>query len=96
MPPKAKPEKVEKQTKVIEDELKIQENETPESILIAGILPMFITSSTLKIFNIVIGESVTKENPKMMISREDLLLDIRTRLSISDFQPAKTQITVNP
>jgi hypothetical protein len=104
MPPKAKavkksPKKALKETikepLEADNESKIPQIDTPEAILSAGILPMFITSGTLKLFNIIVGETVTKENTRILISKEDLLKDIQARLSISDFQPAKQQITVN-
>ena len=59
--PKATSKGASKNSLEAEDDLMIQQNDTPEAILAAGILPMFITSGTLKIFNIVVGETVTKE-----------------------------------
>ncbi len=73
--------------------LSMQEENSATSVP-EGILPLFLTTVTLKIFDIRIGENVTKEAPMSSIRKQDLLQDIQTRMAISDFQPAKHQIMV--
>lgn len=66
----------------------------PEETIKNSILPLFLTTATLKLFDIRIGDNVSKENPLIMIQKKQLMEDIQTRLAISDFQPAKQQILV--
>jgi hypothetical protein len=66
----------------------------------AGILPLFLTSVTQGMFKIrsedfpPVEEGAGTVMCFKMIPKADLLADIQARLVMSDFHPAKTQITV--
>ena len=102
MPPKAAKRKMSVIQAPLPDEdaLFIEKNEPavpldPEAVIRDGILPLFLTTATLKLFDIQIGENgVSKTNPMKYVPKEDLVKDIQARLSISDFMPAKQQIFV--
>eukprot|EP01116_Phalansterium_solitarium_P006606 TRINITY_DN1892_c0_g3_i2.p1 TRINITY_DN1892_c0_g3~~TRINITY_DN1892_c0_g3_i2.p1 ORF type:complete len:826 (+),score=283.39 TRINITY_DN1892_c0_g3_i2:183-2660(+) len=57
-----------------------------------GIEPVSLSAATLKIFNVRIGETVTKEKPYITLSREALLADISSRAILSDFYPLRARI----
>ncbi|TPX51495.1 hypothetical protein SeLEV6574_g00261 [Synchytrium endobioticum] len=61
-----------------------------------GVLPLFITGPTQDMFKIKASEDLTREKPFKLIPKADLLSDIHVRIAISDWYPAKKEITEYP
>lgn len=59
-----------------------------------GIIPLFLSTATQQIFEIVSDSDVTAENPNKLIPKEKFLEDVKNRAAVSDFQPYKQKITV--
>ena len=59
-----------------------------------GIIPVFLSTATQQIFNVIADSDVTDENPYKFLKKDQLLEDIQTRAAVSDFQPLKQTITV--
>ncbi|XP_056212523.1 dynein axonemal intermediate chain 3 isoform X3 [Falco biarmicus] len=53
------------------------------------IFPLFFTAKTQEIFNCRVDEDVTEENCFKFIKKEDIIQDLKTRATISDFHPVK-------
>lgn len=53
-----------------------------------------MASKTQELFKCVCGEDVTDENPIKLISKEDIIQDMKTRAAVSDFSPLKQAILV--
>ncbi|XP_078417930.1 dynein axonemal intermediate chain 3 [Cetorhinus maximus] len=56
------------------------------------IIPLVLTSKSREIFQCVIDQDVTEEQPYKLIKREDIISDIKARGGTSDFYPFKQQI----
>ena len=61
----------------------------------AGIIAIFLTSSTQELFKLKGGEHVTAEKPLKFVPKSDILSDLFARAAVSDFSPYKIQINVN-
>ena len=59
-----------------------------------GIIPVFLSTATQQIFNVIADSDVTDENPYKFLKKDQLLEDIQTRAAVSDIQPLKQTITV--
>ena len=70
------------------------EGEGGKSKVPAGIVPLFLSTQTQQIFECVVDEHVTKENPRKFIQKEKFAEDIQNRAAVSDFQPLKKKIQV--
>lgn len=53
-----------------------------------------MTSKTQEIFHCVCDQDVTADNPIKIITKQEILDDMRNRAAISDFHPFKPQIIV--
>ncbi|XP_010154035.1 PREDICTED: WD repeat-containing protein 63, partial [Eurypyga helias] len=60
------------------------------------IFPLVFTSKTQEIFNCRIDEDVTEENCFKVIKKEDIIQDLKTRSTISDFHPVKKVVLEYP
>jgi len=58
------------------------------------IFPVFFTTKTQEIFNCRADEDVTEENCFKLIKKEDIIQDLKTRATISDFHPVKKVVLV--
>ncbi|XP_030851872.1 WD repeat-containing protein 63 isoform X1 [Strongylocentrotus purpuratus] len=56
------------------------------------VVPLFMAGKTQELFKCVCGEDVTDENPIKLISKEDIIQDMKTRAAVSDFSPLKQAI----
>ena len=56
--------------------------------------PLFMTSKTQEIFHCQCDADVTEENPIKIITKQEILDDMRLRAAISDFHPFKQKILV--
>jgi hypothetical protein len=64
------------------------------SELPAGIIAVFLASSTQELFKLKGGEHVTAEKPLKFVPKSDILSDLYARAAVSDFSPFKIQINV--
>ncbi|XP_037260491.1 dynein intermediate chain 3, axonemal isoform X7 [Falco rusticolus] len=60
------------------------------------IFPLFFTAKTQEIFNCRVDEDVTEENCFKFIKKEDIIQDLKTRATISDFHPVKKVVLEYP
>jgi hypothetical protein len=60
-----------------------------------GVVPVFLSTATQQIFNVIGDTDVTSDNPYKLIQKDQLLQDIQLRAAVSDFQPLKQKILVN-
>ncbi|NXK14203.1 WDR63 protein, partial [Herpetotheres cachinnans] len=60
------------------------------------IFPLFLTTKTQEIFNCRVDEDVTEENYFKFIKKEDIIQDLKTRATISDFYPVKKVVLEYP
>ncbi|KFR03726.1 WD repeat-containing protein 63, partial [Opisthocomus hoazin] len=60
------------------------------------IFPVFFTTKTQEIFNCRADEDVTEENCFKLIKKEDIIQDLKTRATISDFHPVKKVVLEYP
>ncbi|XP_040466174.1 dynein intermediate chain 3, axonemal isoform X7 [Falco naumanni] len=60
------------------------------------IFPLFFTEKTQEIFNCRVDEDVTEENCFKFIKKEDIIQDLKTRATISDFHPVKKVVLEYP
>lgn len=58
------------------------------------IFPLVFTTKTQEIFNCRADEDVTEENCFKLIKKEDIIQDLKTRATVSDFHPVKKVILV--
>lgn len=58
------------------------------------IFPLVFTTKTQEIFNCRVDEDVTEENCFKLIKKEDIIQDLKTRATISDFHPIKKVVLV--
>ncbi|NXU22291.1 WDR63 protein, partial [Thalassarche chlororhynchos] len=58
------------------------------------IFPLVFTTKTQEIFNCRVDEDVTEENCFKLIKKEDIIQDLKTRATISDFHPVKKVVVV--
>ena len=56
--------------------------------------PLFMTSKTQEIFHCQCDVDVTEDNPIKIITKQEILDDMRMRAAVSDFSPFKQQILV--
>lgn len=74
-------------------ETPIPEEKPPkEDALLEGCFPLFMTSKTQEIFHCVCDNDVTEENPFKIITKQEILDDLRNRAAVCDFHPFKQQI----
>ncbi|KAM9283510.1 dynein axonemal intermediate chain 3 isoform 2-T4 [Morus bassanus] len=60
------------------------------------IFPLVFTTKTQEIFNCRVDEDVTEENCFKLIKKEDIIQDLKTRATISDFHPVKKVVLEYP
>ncbi|NWW90581.1 WDR63 protein, partial [Rhynochetos jubatus] len=60
------------------------------------IFPLVFTTKTQEIFNCRIDEDVTEENCFKVIKKEDIIQDLKTRSTVSDFHPVKKVVLDYP
>ncbi|NXF06603.1 WDR63 protein, partial [Smithornis capensis] len=60
------------------------------------IFPLVLTTKTQEIFNCRVDEDVTEENCFKLITKEDIIQDLKTRANISDFYPIRNIILEYP
>ncbi|KAF1441168.1 DNAI3 protein, partial [Pygoscelis papua] len=60
------------------------------------IFPLVFTTKTQEIFNCRVDEDVTEENCFKLIRKEDIIQDLKTRATISDFHPVKKVVLEYP
>ncbi|NXH78999.1 WDR63 protein, partial [Hydrobates tethys] len=60
------------------------------------IFPLVFTTKTQEIFNCRVDEDVTEENRFKLIKKEDIIQDLKTRATISDFHPVKKAVLEYP
>uniref|UniRef100_A0A663DY13 Dynein axonemal intermediate chain 3 n=1 Tax=Aquila chrysaetos chrysaetos TaxID=223781 RepID=A0A663DY13_AQUCH len=60
------------------------------------IFPLVFTTKTQEIFNCRVDEDVTEENCFKLIKKEDIIQDLKTRATISDFHPIKKVVLEYP
>ncbi|XP_028667360.1 dynein axonemal intermediate chain 3 [Erpetoichthys calabaricus] len=60
------------------------------------IFPLVLTSKTQELFQCRADEDLTQENPYKLLRKEDILLDVKTRGVVSDFQPFKQLVLDYP
>ncbi|NXT39498.1 WDR63 protein, partial [Pelecanoides urinatrix] len=60
------------------------------------IFPLVFTTKTQEIFNCRIDEDVTEENCFKLIKKEDIIQDLKTRATVSDFHPVKKVVLEYP
>ncbi|XP_010294352.1 PREDICTED: WD repeat-containing protein 63 [Phaethon lepturus] len=60
------------------------------------IFPLVFTTKTQEIFNCRVNEDVTEENCFRLIKKEDIVQDLKTRATISDFHPVKKVVLEYP
>jgi len=59
-----------------------------------GIVPIFLATKTQELFNCLVDDQVTEQNPFKLISKQSALNDLYNRAAVSDFHPVK-QIVAN-
>ncbi|RXN11979.1 WD repeat-containing 63 [Labeo rohita] len=60
------------------------------------IFPLVLTSATQELFGCQADEDVTGENPYKLLKKEDIIKDMKTRASVSDFSPVKQLVLDYP
>ncbi|KFQ85654.1 WD repeat-containing protein 63, partial [Phoenicopterus ruber ruber] len=60
------------------------------------IFPLVFTTKTQEIFNCRVDEDVTEENCFKLIKKEDIIQDLKTRATVSDFHPIKKVVLEYP
>ncbi|NXX58677.1 WDR63 protein, partial [Scopus umbretta] len=60
------------------------------------IFPLVFTTKTQEIFNCRVDEDVTEENCFKLIKKEDIIQDLKTRATISDFHPVRKVVLEYP
>ncbi|XP_063795014.1 dynein axonemal intermediate chain 3 isoform X2 [Pseudophryne corroboree] len=60
------------------------------------IIPLVLTSKTQEIFHCKADEDVTQDSPMILLQKEELLSDLKSRAAVSDFSPFKSVITEYP
>ncbi|XP_037070687.1 dynein intermediate chain 3, axonemal-like [Pollicipes pollicipes] len=61
-----------------------------------GVVPLFLTTQTQQIFQILADVNVTRESPNVLLDKNALLEDINQRKAISDFFPINEVIVAYP
>ena len=59
-----------------------------------GVIPIFLSTATQQIFEVVSDSDVTADKPHKLIPKEKFLEDVKNRAAVSDFQPYKQKILV--
>ncbi|XP_016305885.1 WD repeat-containing protein 63-like, partial [Sinocyclocheilus anshuiensis] len=60
------------------------------------IFPLVLTSATQELFGCRSDEDLTGENPYKLLKKEDIIQDMKTRASVSDFSPIKQLVLDYP
>lgn len=60
-----------------------------------GVVPIFLSSKTQEIFHCRCDEDVTEENPIKIITKQEILDDMRNRAAVCDFHPIKQEVIVS-
>uniref|UniRef100_A0A673GY45 WD repeat domain 63 n=1 Tax=Sinocyclocheilus rhinocerous TaxID=307959 RepID=A0A673GY45_9TELE len=60
------------------------------------IFPLVLTSATQELFSCRADEDLTGENPYKLLKKEDIIQDMKTRASVSDFSPIKQLVLDYP
>ncbi|XP_026055614.1 dynein axonemal intermediate chain 3 [Carassius auratus] len=60
------------------------------------IFPLVLTSATQELFGCRADEDLTGENPYKLLKKEDIVQDMKTRASVSDFSPVKQLVLDYP
>lgn len=61
-----------------------------------GVVPLFLSSKTQEIFHCRCDEDVTEENPIKIITKQEILDDMRNRAAVCDFHPIKQEVIDYP
>ncbi|KAJ3599275.1 hypothetical protein NHX12_033238, partial [Muraenolepis orangiensis] len=61
-----------------------------------GIVPLVLTSATQELFGCRADEDLTEDRPHKLLSREEVVRDMKTRAAVSDFSPVKQQVLDYP
>lgn len=69
---------------------------TEEEGLPEGVVPLFLSSKTQEIFHCRTDEDVTVENPIKIITKAEIMEDLRMRAGVCDFAPLKQEILNYP
>lgn len=69
---------------------------TEEEGLPEGVVPLFLSSKTQEIFHCRTDEDVTVENPIKIITKDEIIEDLRMRAGVCDFAPLKQEILNYP
>ncbi|CAC5422765.1 WD repeat-containing protein 63 [Mytilus coruscus] len=69
---------------------------TEEEGLPEGVVPLFLSSKTQEIFHCRMDEDVTIENPIKIITKDEIMEDLRMRAGVCDFAPLKQDIINYP
>lgn len=70
--------------------------DTEEEGLPEGCVPLFLSSKTQEIFHCRMDEDVTVENPIKIITKDEIMEDLRMRAGVCDFAPLKQEIINYP
>lgn len=68
-------------------------SETGHKALPEGCFPIALLNQTQELFECVIDEHVTEENPIKLLKQADIVADMKNRAAVSDFSPFKQKIT---
>ncbi|KAK3092104.1 hypothetical protein FSP39_025223 [Pinctada imbricata] len=69
---------------------------TPSKRVPDGVVPIFLSSKTQEIFHCRADEDVSEENPFKIITKEEIIEDMKLRAAVCDFHPVKQQIIDYP
>ncbi|XP_033096889.1 WD repeat-containing protein 63-like [Anneissia japonica] len=61
-----------------------------------NVIPIFLSSKSQEIFHCATDEEVTMEDPFKLISKEDIIQDLKMRAGVCDFAPIKQKILDYP
>jgi len=60
----------------------------------SGVRPLFFSAAGQQVFNCVVDQDVTEENPHKLIEKGLILEDFKNRAAVSDFHPVKKEVQV--
>ena len=59
-----------------------------------GCVPLFLSGITQKLFSLKVNEDITRESPIVLVKKEMIISDMKTRAAVSDFSEVKQTILV--
>ena len=60
-----------------------------------GIVPLFFSGASQKIFECVVDAELTTENPCKLIPKQKIVDDFKNRAAVCDFHPVKQKMLVS-